>query len=200
LPQKLLYRSANIQKSSLFLEEVSLIQQDDDQELVEVEIPPEEAALLEELDNVKEQNEGYLSRLQRLQADFENFKRRTKIQNKDLAKYASTELIRELLDISDNLERAAEALRAEEVQGVYEGIELIHRQLCDILRRNGVTRIESVGELFDPRVHEAIISVSDTTLPDSVIADEIQKGYKLYDKVIRPSKVKVNKGTNRVDQ
>jgi len=155
---------------------------------------------LEELDNVKEQNEGYLSRLQRLQADFENFKRRTKIQNKDLAKYASTELIRELLDISDNLERAAEALRAEEVQGVYEGIELIHRQLCDILRRNGVTRIESVGELFDPRVHEAIISVSDTTLPDSVIADEIQKGYKLYDKVIRPSKVKVNKGTNRVDQ
>jgi len=200
LPQKLLYRSANIQKNSLFLEEVSLIQQDDDQELVEVEIPPEEAALLEELDDVKEQNEGYLSRLQRLQADFENFKRRTKIQNKDLAKYASTELIRELLDISDNLERAAEALRAEKVQGVYEGIELINRQLCDILRRNGVTRIESVGELFDPRVHEAIISVSDTTLPDSVIADEIQKGYKLYDKVIRPSKVKVNKGTNRVDE
>ncbi len=155
---------------------------------------------MEELDNVKEQNEEYLLRLQRLQADFENFKRRTKIQSKDLAKYASIDLIRELLDISDNLERAAQALRAEGVQGFYEGIELIHKQLCDILRRNGVTRIESVGELFDPRVHEAIMSVSDTKLPDSVIAEEIQKGYKLYDKVIRPSKVKVNKGTNRVDQ
>ena len=155
---------------------------------------------MEELDNVKEQNEEYLSRLQRLQADFENFKRRTKIQSKDLAKYASIELIRELLDISDNLERAAQALRAEGVQGVYEGIELINRQLCDILSRNGVTRIESVGELFDPYVHEAIMSVSDTALPDSVITEEIQKGYKLYDKVIRPSKVKVNKGTNGVDQ
>jgi len=179
---------------------VSLIQQDDDQELVEVEIPPEEAAILEELDNVKGQNQEYLSRLQRLQADFENFKRRTKIQSKDLGKYASVDLIRELLDISDNLERATQALRAEGVQGVYEGIELIRKQLCDILSRNGVTRIDSVGELFDPHVHEAIMSVSDAKLPDSVIAEEIQKGYKLYDKVIRPSKVKVNKGTNRVDQ
>lgn len=154
---------------------------------------------MEELDDVKEKNEQYLSRLQRLQADFENFKRRTKIQNNDRAKYASVELIRELLDICDNLERA-QALRVEGVQGVYEGIKLIHRQLCDILRRNGVTRIESVGELFDPYLHEAILSVSDTTLPANVIAEEIQKGYKLYDKVIRPSKVKVNKGTNRVDQ
>jgi len=155
---------------------------------------------LEELDNVKEQNEEYLSRLQRLQADFENFKRRTRIQSKDLVKYASIDLIKELLDISDNLERAAQALTAEEVQGVYEGIELIHKQLCDILSRNGVTTIESVGQLFDPRVHEALMSVNDAELPDSVIAEEIQKGYKLHDKVIRPSKVKVNKGTNRVDQ
>ncbi len=77
---------------------------------------------------------------------------------------------------------------------------MINRQLCDILSRNGVTRIESVGELFDPYVHEAIMSVSDTALPDSVITEEILKGYKLYDKVIRPSKVKVNKGTNGVDQ
>jgi molecular chaperone GrpE len=195
-----LYRSANIQKSSLFLEEVSLIQQDEDQELVEVEIPPEEAALLEELDNVKEQNEEYLSRLQRLQADFENFKRRTKIQNKDLAKYASVELIRELLDISDNLERAAQALRAEGVQGIYEGIELIHRQLCDLLSRNGVTSVKSVGELFDPHLHEAIMTEVDTNLPENVITEEIQKGYKLHEKVIRPSKVKVNKSTNKVDR
>ena len=155
---------------------------------------------MEELDNVKEQNEEYLSRLQRLQADFENFKRRTKIQSKDLAKYASVDLIRELLDISDNLERAALAPRAEGVQGVYEGIELIHKQLCDILSRNGVTRIESIGELFDPHVHEAIMTEVDTNLPDNVITEEIQKGYKLHEKVIRPSKVKVNKSTNKVDR
>ena len=177
-----------------------MIQQDDDQELVEVEIPAEEAAILEELDNVKEQNEEYLSRLQRLQADFENFKRRTKIQSKDLAKYASADLIRDLLDISDNLERAAQASRAEGVQGVYEGIELIRKQLCDILSRNGVTSVKSVGELFNPHLHEAIMTEVDTNLPDNVITEEIQKGYKLHEKVIRPSKVKVNKSTNKVDR
>ena len=77
---------------------------------------------------------------------------------------------------------------------------MIHEQLCNILSRNGVTRIKSVGELFDPHVHEAIMSISDTSLPDNVIAEEIQKGYKLYDRVIRPSKVKVNKGASRVEK
>jgi len=175
------------------------IQQDDDQELVEIEIPPEEAALLEELDNLKEQNDEYFSRLQRLQADFENFKRRTKIQNEDFAKYASADIIRELLDISDNLDRAAQALKANGVESVYEGIGLIHDQLCNILSRNGVRRIESAGELFDPRVHEAVMSVNEASLQENVITEEIQKGYKLYDKVIRPSKVKVNRGANKVD-
>ena len=186
-------------KNSLFLEEVLPIQQDDDQELVEIEIPPEEAALLEELDNLKEQNDEYFSRLQRLQADFENFKRRTKIQNEDFAKYASADIIRELLDISDNLDRAAQALKTNGAESVYEGIGLIHDQLCNILSRNGVRRIESVGELFDPRVHEAVMSVNDASLQENVITEEIQKGYKLYDKVIRPSKVKVNRGANKVD-
>ena len=186
-------------KNSLFLEEVLPIQQDDDQELVEIEIPPEEAALLEELDNLKEQNDEYFSRLQRLQADFENFKRRTKIQNEDFAKYASADIIRELLDISDNLDRAAQALKTNGAESVYEGIGLIHDQLCNILSRNGVRRIESVGELFDPRVHEAVMSVNEASLQENVITEEIQKGYKLYDKVIRPSKVKVNRGANKVD-
>ncbi|MGA7075538.1 MAG: nucleotide exchange factor GrpE [Halobacteriota archaeon] len=187
-------------KCSLFLEGVSPIPQDDDLELIEVEIPAEEAALLEELDSVKKQNEEYFSRLQRLQADFENFKRRTKTQSEHLSKYASVELIKELLVISDNLERAAQALRTESNQGISEGIELIHKQLCDILGKNGVTSVKSVGELFDPHLHEAIMTEGDTNLPDNVIIEEIQKGYKLHEKVIRPSKVKVNKSTNKVDR
>jgi molecular chaperone GrpE len=105
---------------------------------------------LEGLDNVKEQNETYLSRPQRLQADFENFKRRTKKQSEHLSKYASAELIDELLVVAGNIERAAWALGDESSQGVSEGIELIHNQLRDILSRNGVTSIRSVGELFDP--------------------------------------------------
>jgi molecular chaperone GrpE len=169
------------------------IQKDDDQELIEVTIPPEEANLIEELDKVKQQNEEYLSRLQRLQADFENFKRRTKASSEELSKYASFELIKELLGVSDNLERAAGALEAEDAAGVSQGIRLIHKQFCDVLSKAGVTRVKSVGEQFDPRVHEAVMSVNYANRPDSTVVEEIQKGYRLYDKVVRPSKVKVNK-------
>ncbi len=167
--------------------------QNDDKELIEVTITPEEGNLTEELDKVKQQNEEYLSRLQRLQADFENFKRRTKINNEELSKYASFDLVKELLAVSDNLQRAAAALEAENVAGTSRGIQLIHKQFCDILSRIGVTRVKSVGEQFDPRVHEAVMSVDDISRPDNVVVEEIQTGYRLYDKVIRPSKVKVNK-------
>ncbi|MDD1721413.1 MAG: nucleotide exchange factor GrpE [Euryarchaeota archaeon] len=169
------------------------IQKDDDKELVEVAIPPEEASLKEELDKVKQQNEEYLSRLQRLQADFENFKRRTKLNNEELTKYASFDLVKELLTVSDNLQRAAGALEVENAEGTSQGIRLIHKQFCGILNRIGVKKIKSVGEQFDPRVHEAVMSVNDTDTPDDVVVEEIQEGFKLYDKVIRPSKVKVNK-------
>ncbi|MGZ4901572.1 MAG: nucleotide exchange factor GrpE [Halobacteriota archaeon] len=167
--------------------------QNDEKELIKVAIPPEETSLKEELDEVKQQNEEYLSRLQRLQADFENFKRRTKINNEELSKYASFDLVKELLAVSDNLQRAAGALEAENAEGTSQGIQLIHKQFCDILSRIGVKRITSVGEQFDPRVHEAVMSAADTDTADNVVVEEIQEGYKLYDKVIRPSKVKVNK-------
>jgi len=104
-----------------------------------------------------------------------------------------------LLVISDNLERAVQAPQSESNKGISEGIELIRKQLCDILVRTGVTRVKSVGELFDPHLHEAVMTERDTNLPDNVITEEIQKGYKLHEKVVRPSKVKVNKSTNGVD-
>ncbi len=195
MPDSLLksfYIEVQTHKSTLF-EEVLSIQKDDDKELAEVAIPPEEASLKEELDKVKLQNEEYLSRLQRLQADFENFKRRTKLNNEELTKYASFDLVKELLTISDNLQRAAGALEVENAEGTSQGIRLIHKQFCGILSRIGVKKIKSVGEQFDPRVHEAVMSVNDTDTPDDVVVEEIQEGFKLYDKVIRPSKVKVNK-------
>jgi molecular chaperone GrpE len=105
-----------------------------------------------------------------------------------------------MISISDNLALAVEALRKESNQGIFEGIELIHQQLCDILSKSGVASIKSVGELFDPHLHEAVISESDDNIPDNVITEEIQKGYKLHDKVIRHSKVKVNKRIDKVDR
>jgi molecular chaperone GrpE len=108
--------------------------------------------------------------------------------------------MKELIVISDNLALAAEALRTESNQGIFEGIELIHKQLCDVLSKSGVVSIKSVGKMFDPHLHEAVMSEDDDNLPDNVITEEIQKGYKLHDKVIRHSKVKVNKRTDRVDR
>ncbi len=188
---KSFYIEVQTHKNTL-LEEAWHIQ-NDDKELVEVAIPPEEESLIEELDQVKLQNEEYLARLQRLQADFENFKRRTKVSDEERAKYASLDLVKDLLTVSDNLLRATTALNAENAEGASEGIQLIHKQLCDILSRAGVTRVTSVGEQFDPRIHEAVMSVDDADKPDNVVVEEFQSGYKLYDKVIRPSKVKVNK-------
>jgi molecular chaperone GrpE len=154
----------------------------------------EVTTLREELEEAKSQIEEYYSRLQRLQADFENYKRRTKVENEEFLKYASIELIRELLEVSDNLERAIESMKtADGADGLAEGMEMIRKQFCEILNRNGVTAIKAVGEQFNPYVHEAIMNVISNDYPNNEIIEEFKQGYKLYDKVIRPSVVKVSK-------
>ena len=150
--------------------------------------------LRDELEEAKSQIEDYYSRLQRLQADFENYKRRTRIENEEVLKYASFDLIRELLEVSDNLGRATESMKtAEGAEGLTEGIEMIRKQFCEILNRSGVRAIKAVGEQFDPYIHEAIMNVTSDDYPDNEVIEEFKKGYKLYDKVIRPSAVKVSK-------
>jgi molecular chaperone GrpE len=154
----------------------------------------EVTTLREELEEAKSQIEEYYSRLQRLQADFENYKRRTKVENEEFLKYASIELIRELLEVSDNLERAIKSMKmADGANGLAEGMEMIRKQFCEILNRNGVTAIKAVGEQFDPYVHEAIMNVISDDYPNNEIIEEFKQGYILYDKVIRPSVVKVSK-------
>jgi molecular chaperone GrpE len=154
----------------------------------------EVTTLREELEEAKSQIEEYYSRLQRLQADFENYKRRTKVENEEFLKYASIDLIRELLEVSDNLERAIESMKtADGANGLAEGMEMIRKQFCEILNRNGVTAIKAVGEQFDPHVHEAIMNVISDDYPNNEIIEEFKQGYILYDKVIRPSVVKVSK-------
>jgi len=150
--------------------------------------------LREEVEEAKSQIEDYYSRLQRLQADFENYKRRTRIENEEVLKYASLDLIRELLEVSDNLGRATESMKATEgAEGLIEGIEMIRKQFCEILNRNGVRAIKAIGEQFDPYVHEAVMNVASDDHPDNEVIEELKRGYKLYDKVIRPSAVKVSK-------
>ncbi len=149
---------------------------------------------MKDLKRQKVKSKKYYSRLQRLQADFENYKRRTKVENEEFLKYASIDLIRELLEVSDNLARAIESMKtADGADGLAEGMEMIRKQFCEILNRNGVTAIKAVGEQFDPYVHEAIMNVISDDHPNNEIIEEFKQGYKLYDKVIRPSVVKVSK-------
>lgn len=137
---------------------------------------------------------GYLSRLQWLQAEFENYKKRVMKEKKEIIEYANEKLVTQLLDILDNLERAIESTKKEgDKKSVINGIEMTYKQFRDILKKEGLIQIKAIGEPFDPFKHEAVMRVSSNDLKDGAIVGEIQKGYLFNSKVIRPSKVKVIK-------
>jgi molecular chaperone GrpE len=134
----------------------------------------------------------HLSTLQRTAADFANYKRRTaEDRERDLG-LASDSLLRKLLGVADDFDRALDHMPEEfKEAGWIEGIALVDRKLRALLESEGVTQIESVGRAFDPREHEAIASVSGTGQPDGQIIDEIQRGYRVRDRVLRPALVAV---------
>lgn len=134
--------------------------------------------------------EEYLNRLQRLQADFENYRRRITKEKEEFHKYASESLICSLLPILDNFERA---IAAGEGENLLSGVEMIFRQLKEILEKEGLCSIEAVKTEFDPNRHEAVMTVENDDYPDNTVIEEFQKGYLLKDKVIRPAMVKVSK-------
>ncbi|MFA5385062.1 MAG: nucleotide exchange factor GrpE [Eubacteriales bacterium] len=134
--------------------------------------------------------EDYFQRLVRLQADFENFRRRTAREKEDFYKYAAEQLIESLLPILDNFELAL--AHGRETPGkLFEGVEIIYRQIVDTLAAQGLTPIPSVGEIFDPSKHEAVLQEQTGNHPDNVILEELRKGYLFKDKLLRPSMVKV---------
>lgn len=146
---------------------------------------------IKEVDNKNKECEEALGRLQRLQADFENFKKRTAKEKEEFYKYASEKLITELLPVLDNFERA---LATEgETADLKTGVEMIFKQLQDVLAREGLSVIEAVGSEFDPNQHQAIMQVESEEYGENIVAEEFQKGYRLKDKVIRHSMVKVAK-------
>ena len=137
----------------------------------------------------------HLATLQRTAADFANFKRRTAEDRERELGLASELLLRKLLAVADDFDRALDAMPAD-LKGVgwIEGIVLLDRKLRALLESEGVTPIESVGRVFDPREHEAIASVPATGRPDGEIVDEIQRGYRVRDRVLRPALVAVAGG------
>jgi molecular chaperone GrpE len=131
----------------------------------------------------------HLDDLKRLAAEFENYKKRTAREQASLSARATERLVKELLPIVDDLERALEAAEEHEEAKLEEGVRLVHRQLASVLEREGLAEIETDGK-FDPHVHEALLSQPSEADEGSVI-EVLQKGYRLGDRVVRPARVVV---------
>lgn len=131
-------------------------------------------------------------RLIRLRAEFDNLERRVERERADFREQANADLIIRLLPVLDNFERGlASGMQAGDVESLRDGIVLIFRQLLDELRKEGLEAIEAVGETFDPEVHEAVETDEDSSLPPHTVTEELQRGYRMNGKLLRPSLVKV---------
>ncbi len=153
---------------------------------------PVEAPLEEQLAGAKEDAQKYLGNWQRAEADFQNYKRRVEQERSESRRFASAALIINVLPILDDLERALGSLDAR-LAGLtwFEGIALIHRKLLVLLDNAGVTPIQAEGQQFDPSIHEAVTHADGE---EGKVLAEVQRGYKLHDRVLRPAMVVVGKG------
>ncbi|WP_411898442.1 nucleotide exchange factor GrpE [Paenibacillus spiritus] len=132
-------------------------------------------------------------RLLRVQADYDNFRRRTQKEKEELAQYATAKLVTELLPVLDNFERAlATAPAGSESEAFAKGVNMIFRQLDGVLKSEGLTVMEAAGQPFNPEFHQAIMQVESEEHEEGIVTEEVQKGYLLKDKVLRPAMVKVS--------
>ncbi|MCM3765340.1 nucleotide exchange factor GrpE [Neobacillus niacini] len=129
----------------------------------------------------------------RLHADFDNFRRRTRLDQEAAEKYRAQKLVTDLLPVLDNFERAL-VMEAdnEQTKALLQGVEMVYRSLLEALKKEGVEPIEAVGKEFDPQFHHAVMQGEDENFGPGAVIQEFQKGYLLKDRVIRPSMVKVN--------
>ncbi|MFB7138592.1 nucleotide exchange factor GrpE [Gottfriedia sp. NPDC056225] len=138
---------------------------------------------------VDEKENKYL----RLHADFENYKRRALLDQQALMTYRAQSLVSDLLPVLDNFERALQVEATEEqTASLKQGMEMVYRLLVEAVKKEGVEEIPALGEQFDPNFHQAVMQESDASKPSNEVLQEFQKGYKLKDRVIRASMVKVN--------
>jgi len=153
---------------------------------------PTKAELLERLAAVEAERDEFLDDLKRLAAEFDNFRKRTVRDQESLVARAHERLVKELLPVLDDLERALQAAAEHEEAKLEEGVRLVHRELVEALGKEGLVEIETNGR-FDPHVHEALLSQPSEADEGSVI-DVLQKGYRLGDRVLRPARVVVSAG------
>jgi molecular chaperone GrpE len=138
------------------------------------------------------QEDDFRDRYLRTLADFENFRKRAEREKADFQRYALVGLVRDLLPVIDNFDRALE--HAEEGDEFHKGVALIYKQLFDVLQRHGLKPISESGVRFDPNIHEAVVREEDPSVPSHTVVAILQKGYFLHDRLLRPAMVKVAVG------
>jgi len=143
-------------------------------------------------EELKEEKAELYERLLRKQAELENFRKRAQREKEEHHQHATEDLIRALLPVLDGFERALRQRDAAVLKPFYQGMELIHRQLFEVLTRAGLEAIDTSGQLFDPNYHQAVETVEDAARRDMEIVEELQKGYKLKHRLLRPAIVKVS--------
>jgi molecular chaperone GrpE len=142
-----------------------------------------------EIENLKAELENKNDLLLRTAAEFDNFKKRTERERLTVAEYAKANVIKELLPILDNIDRANTAEKG--TPEYIKGIEMIVKQFESLGEKLGISEVAKVGDTFDPNFHDAVMHIEDETLGENVIAEVLQKGFKIGDTVIRPAMVKV---------
>ncbi len=159
---------------------------------------PSRAALIEKiedlqkvLDQAREQADENLRSWQRTAADFSNYRRRIDDEREGLAQFSNTLLIGKLLSVLDDFDRALETVPADTQDGWVDGIRLVERKLRGLLEAEGLTEIEALGQPFDPNLHEAVVHEETADHPDNQVIGELQRGYRLRDRVLRPALVRV---------
>ncbi len=157
-----------------------------------------ESALNAELEQVRAEKDQLLDRLARLQAEFDNTRRREAKERQDLRDYAVQNAVEPFLGVMDNFQLALKADGTKEQ--LRAGVELILKQMEEALRGLNVQAVESVGAQFDPRVHEALGSIETTEFPDHQVLEEIRRGYKIRERLLRPAMVKIASNSAQVSE
>jgi len=157
------------------------------------------AQIKDALNAARQETADAHDRLLRATADFENFKKRTQRQVEDQRKFANESLLRELLSVVDNLERAISASNenpSQDVSCMIQGVQMTLNEILKIFQRYNVTPLEAQGKPFDPAYHEAVMQAETDEHPENTVINEFQKGYLLHDRLLRPAMVVVSKGSS----
>ena len=149
-----------------------------------------EQPVADEAQKLRAERDNLLDRLARLQAEFDNSRKRAARENAEFRDYAVADTVRSLLPVLDNFSLALKNAGANP-QEFRKGVELIHKQLQEALQKTGIQRIEAQGQPFDPRVHEAVEIVDSNDVPDHYVLEELQPGYKIKERLLRPAMVRV---------